>query len=220
MPWIQVSAAQPHHAAPAGLGLEPREQLGAGEAAIGQHGDDAAISRQLVGQQQQCNHHLSADAGARMLKGLPEQRDGLVVIDHGEHHYAEGVPPHGGIKGEMQAVAWLLPVLDRPEQQRTIERVHLDAPIAEPTPAAALPTGGQVMAELQGSLPVTETDGLAEQQLGDHLAQQRKVPLVAGGAVLTEKGGQLSMEPGVGIHEGLVWCDNPKLSWPPAHLIP
>ena len=35
--------------------------------------------------------------------------------------------------------------------------------------------------------------------------------------VLTEKSDQLSMEPGVGIREGLVWCDNPKLSWLPAH---
>ena len=41
--------------------------------------------------------------------------------------------------------------------------------------------------------------------------------LVAGRAVLTEESDQLSMEPGVGIHEGLVWCENPKLSRLPAH---
>jgi hypothetical protein len=43
--------------------------------------------------------------------------------------------------------------------------------------------------------------------------------LITGRAVLTEKASELSMEPGVGIHEGLVWCENPKLSWLPAHLM-
>jgi hypothetical protein len=36
--------------------------------------------------------------------------------------------------------------------------------------------------------------------------------LVGYRAVLTEKGDQLTMEPGTGCHEGLVWCDDPKLS--------
>jgi hypothetical protein len=43
--------------------------------------------------------------------------------------------------------------------------------------------------------------------------------LVVDRAVLTEESDQLSMEPSVGIHEGLVWCENPKLSWLPAHPI-
>jgi len=43
------------------------------------------------------------------------------------------------------------------------------------------------------------------------------VTFVANRAVLTQKAGELSMEPGVGIHEGLVWCDNPNLSWLPGH---
>ena len=41
--------------------------------------------------------------------------------------------------------------------------------------------------------------------------------LVANRAVLTEKGDQLTMELGTGIHEGLAWCRNPKLSRLPAH---
>jgi hypothetical protein len=41
--------------------------------------------------------------------------------------------------------------------------------------------------------------------------------LVAGRAVLTQEGDQLSMEPGVGCHERLDWSDNPNLSWLPAH---
>jgi len=43
------------------------------------------------------------------------------------------------------------------------------------------------------------------------------VAMVSEAAVLTQEGNQLSMEPGVGIHEGLVWCENPKLSRLPAH---
>jgi hypothetical protein len=40
---------------------------------------------------------------------------------------------------------------------------------------------------------------------------------VADRAVLTQEADELSMKPGVGIHEGLVWCRNPNLSWLPAH---
>jgi hypothetical protein len=42
---------------------------------------------------------------------------------------------------------------------------------------------------------------------------------VADRAVLTQEAGELSMDPGVGILEGLVWCRNPNLSWLPAHLM-
>ena len=43
--------------------------------------------------------------------------------------------------------------------------------------------------------------------------------LIADGAVLTQEAGELTVEPGSGIHERLVWCDNPNLSWLPAHPI-
>jgi len=43
------------------------------------------------------------------------------------------------------------------------------------------------------------------------------VALIGDGAVLTEEGGQLTMEPGTGVQEGLVWSRNPKLSWLPSH---
>ena len=73
------------------------------------------------------------------------------------------------------------------------------------------------MLQRQSPLPVPETDGLAEQQPRDHPAQQNQVALVTGRAVLTEKVVQPTMEPGVGIHEGLVWYENPRLSRLPAH---
>jgi hypothetical protein len=43
--------------------------------------------------------------------------------------------------------------------------------------------------------------------------------LVADGAVLTQEAGELTVEPGSGIHERLDWCRNPNLSRLPAHLI-
>jgi hypothetical protein len=95
--------------------------------------------------------------------------------------------------------------------------LNINPGIRQPTPAAPLPAGGQATAQGDGSLPLVQRDRLAEKQSGDHPAQQHQMTLVAGRAVLTEKGDQLSMEPGVGIHEGLVWCENPKLSWLPAH---
>lgn len=81
----------------------------------------------------------------------------------------------------------------------------------------SLPAGWQAAVQRNGSLPLVKTDGLAEQQPGDHPAQQHQVTFVADGAVLTQEAGEFSMEPGVGIHEGLAWCDNPNLSWLPAH---
>ena len=66
---------------------------------------------------------------------------------------------------------------------------------------------------------MVQANGLAEQQPGDHPAQEHQMTLIGDRAVLTEESDQLSMEPGVGIHEGLVWCENPKLSWLPAHPI-
>jgi hypothetical protein len=43
--------------------------------------------------------------------------------------------------------------------------------------------------------------------------------LIADEAVLTQEAGELTVEPGSGIHERLDWCDNPNLSWLPAHPI-
>ena len=60
---------------------------------------------------------------------------------------------------------------------------------------------------------------MAEQQPGNHPAQQHQMTLVGYWAVLTEESNQLSLEPSVGIHEGLVWRENPELSWLPAHPI-
>ena len=73
------------------------------------------------------------------------------------------------------------------------------------------------MLQRKRPLPVAKTDGLTEQQPGHHPAQQRQVTLVADGAVLTQEADQLSMQLGTGCHEGLVWCENPKLSQLPAH---
>ena len=43
--------------------------------------------------------------------------------------------------------------------------------------------------------------------------------MVSEEAVWTEEGDQSSMEPGAEIHTGLVWCENPKLSRLPAHVM-
>jgi hypothetical protein len=47
---------------------------------------------------------------------------------------------------------------------------------------------------------VVETNHLAQQQPGHHPAQEHEMTLVAGRAVLTEEGDQLSMEAGMGNH--------------------
>ena len=139
------------------------------------------------------------------------------MTDDEEHQHATAVPEHRGVKRQMQGLAWLLPMLNRPEHQRAIDRIHVDAPIAQPTPAPPLPAGSQAAVERDGALPLVKANGLTEQQSGDHPAQQHQMAFVSDRTVLTEESDQLSMEPSVGFHEGLVWCQNPKLSWLPAH---
>ena len=66
---------------------------------------------------------------------------------------------------------------------------------------------------------MVETDGLAQQEHAHHSGQENQVVMVSEAAVLTEEGDQSSMEPGAEIHTGLVWCENPKLSRLPAHVM-
>ena len=110
-------------------------------------------------------------------------------------------------------------MLDRPENQWAVEGFHINAAIDQPALTAPLPTGRQAVRQRQTSLPSIETDGLTEEQPGHHPGQENQVTSVAGGAVLTQEACELSMDPGVGIHEGLDWCRNPKLSRLPAHPI-
>ena len=117
----------------------------------------------------------------------------------------------------MRGLAWLLPLMHRPEHQRAVEGIGLDPPIAEPTAATPLPAGRQAASQRNRSFPLFKTDGLAEQQAADHPAKKHQMEFVADRAVLTQEAGDLSMEPGAVIHEGLVWYENPNLSWFPAH---
>ena len=117
----------------------------------------------------------------------------------------------------MQCVAWVLSVLDRPEHKRAIQRFHIDAAVGQPAPAAPLPARGKAMGQRQTGLPAIEADGFAQQQPGDHPGKEHQMALVADRAVLTQEAGELTVEPGWGIHEVLVWCRNPNLSRLPAH---
>jgi hypothetical protein len=99
-----------------------------------------------------------------------------------------------------------------------MERLHINAPIAQPPLSAPLPAGGKAPTQWQWqrSVPMVEKNGLAQQEPAHHSGQGIQVAIVSEAAVLTEEGEQLSMAPGAGIHTGLVWCENPKLSQLPA----
>lgn len=47
----------------------------------------------------------------------------------------------------------------------------------------------------------------------------QSIHLAADGAVLTQEAGELTVDPGSGIHERLDWCDNSNLSWLPAKSV-
>ncbi len=141
------------------------------------------------------------------------------MADHGEGYNTEAIPKDCGVERQIQGLAWLLPLLQCPEQQRAVEALEIDRPVAEPSPEATLPTGRKATVQRDGSLPLVRTHGLAEEQVGNHPAEQHQMTLVTGKAVLTQEASELSMEPGAKILEVLNWCDNPKLSWLPAHPI-
>ena len=117
----------------------------------------------------------------------------------------------------MQGLVWVLPALDRPEDQGAIELFCIDPAIRKPALTTPLPAGSQAMPQRQPGFPVVETDRLAQQQPGHYPAQNAQVALVAGSAVLTEEAGELTMVPGLGCHGHLVWFRSPTLSWLPAH---
>lgn len=74
---------------------------------------------------------------------LPEKGNGSAMADEQEHHHAAAVPEDGWCHGQMQGLAWLLRVLDRPENQWSVEALWIDTSIGEPALTMALPAGGQ-----------------------------------------------------------------------------
>jgi hypothetical protein len=119
----------------------------------------------------------------------------------------------------MQALAWVFPVLNRPEKQQYIQRLKVDATVGKPALTAPLPAGRQGMGHGQPGLPAIEIDGLAQQQPGHLPAEEQQMTLIENRTVLSKKASELTVEPGVRIHKRLDWCDNPNLSWLPAHPI-
>jgi len=118
--------AQAHHVVPAGSAAEPGDQLITGKSAIRQQRDRPETTQEPIRLLQQSDRNRRADAGTGMLQGPPEQRDRPAMDHHRHHHHAEAVPEHRGVEGQKQGLAWLLPVLDRPENQRAIQRLNVE----------------------------------------------------------------------------------------------
>ena len=119
----------------------------------------------------------------------------------------------------MQAAAWVLPVLDGPDDQWAVEGFHIDPPVGEPALTAPLPARGKAMRQRKPGFPAIETDRLAQQQSGHHPGEENQMTLVTDRTVLTQEADQLSMDAGRGCHGDLDWFRSPTLSWLPAHPI-
>jgi hypothetical protein len=118
----------------------------------------------------------------------------------------------------MKGVAWVLPLLDRPKNQRAVEGFHIDTAVGQPAPRAALPAGWQATGHGQPGFPTIEIERLSKQQQhGHHPGKEHQMTLVTDGAVLTQEADQPSMQLGMGCHEVLVCSDTPTLPWLPAH---
>lgn len=138
------------------------------------------------------------------------------MADHREHHHAEPVVQHCGVECQRQGLAWPLPVLNRPEDQRSVERLHVDAAIGEKALTPPLPAGGQASPQGQMLLPAIKTDGFAQQQTRHHPRQEHQMAQVDKAAVLTQQRQQVSLKVGLGIHWDLD-CRNSNFPWFPAH---
>lgn len=136
-----------------------------------------------------------------MLERLLEQRNRQSMVDNREHHHATAVPQYRGVRCQMQHFVLCLPVLDRLDHQRCIERprrfIRCRATAARP--AASWRRGNGAAAR---RFLVIAAGGLAQERPGDDQLQRCKVALVGRMSVLTEEGDQPSMELGLGDHEG------------------
>ena len=104
-------------------------------------------------------------------------------------------------------MAWVLPVLNRPENQRAIEGFHVNAAGGEPALTAPLPARGKAMGQRQTRRPAVETDRLAQKQPDHQPGEEHQMALVTDGAVLTAHSGA-----GHGNPRGLDWCRNSNFS--------
>lgn len=141
------------------------------------------------------------------------------MSDHLEEDDTDAVLGHRDVERQMQGVALLFATgaLYRAPAGHTGFRgrsVHCLA-----NAGSSLPAVRQDAVQRNGSLPLVNINGLAEQQARDLPAEQHQMVLVADRPVLTQETGKISIEPVVGIHEGLFWGCNPKLSWFPVHLM-
>ena len=195
-------AWQAHHIAPAVPAVEPAQEFSTGESAIGQQRDRPEPSQKPIGFFQ-ADGDRCADAGTGVFERLPQQRNGPAMADHREHHHADAVPEHGGIKSQMQGVAWVLPALDRPENQRAVKAFRIYPAVVQPALATPLPAGSQAVPQWQPGLPVIETDRLAQEQPGHHPTQEHQMTLVTGRAVLTDKGDLVQLAAGRGNPRGI-----------------
>ena len=89
-------SAEPHDVAPGGPAFEPADQLGTGEAAIGQQHDRAEFCQKLISLLQQRDRDRSAVAGTGMLQRSPQHRDVL----------CRGPPPRGLPRNSGSRASW------------------------------------------------------------------------------------------------------------------
>ena len=73
---------------------------------------------------------------------------------HRENHHEDGFPEDGGIESQMQDVAWVLPALDRPENQRAVKAFRIEPAVVDPALAAPLPAGIQAVSQWQPGFTV------------------------------------------------------------------
>ena len=83
----------------------------------------------------------------------------------------------------MQSLAWLFPLLQRPEDKLAVQRLNVNPTDAEPALTTAFPAGRHAVPQKKHGLPAVETDGLAEQQPGHHLSQKHQMTLIGKGCV-------------------------------------
>lgn len=90
---------------------------------------------------------------------------------------AFAIAEHDNVEDQRQRCAWLLPILDGPEDERAVDRLAWIRPLRRQL-RAPLPAGGHAARKGQQALPAIKTGGFTQRQPSHHPGEQKPMALV------------------------------------------
>ena len=103
------------------------------------------------------------------------------------------------MQGQIPGVERVLPLLDRPEHKRALQRFHIDAVVGQPAAKASLAARGQAMGQQHPRLPGVKMRTFLSAAARPPSREEHQMALAADRAVLTQEAGELTLVPVTGM---------------------